>query len=72
MQQPICLSERLLTLRDRRSELEKRIQDEMAIPAPNGLRLQTLARLTRQSKDQIHLIRQQISGYDEPPSPSAA
>jgi len=72
MQQPIRLTDRLLTLRGRSAELENRVQDEMAMSAPDGLRLQTLARLTRQSKDQILLISQQISANDGPNFPSAA
>jgi len=72
MTKPTRLIDRLLTHRIRRVELDKRIKDELARPAPNGLRLQTLKRLKLHSKDQICMIKMQMDTNDGPNFPSAA
>ena len=72
MPKPTRLIDRMRALRTRRTELENRIHDEMARPAPDGLRLQTLKRMKLRAKDQIGMIRQQISHTDGPNFPSAA
>lgn len=72
MTKPIRLIDRLLALRVRRLELEKRIKDEMARPSPDGLRLQTLKRLKLRSKDQIGMISMQLGANDGPTYPGAA
>ena len=72
MPKPTRLIDRMRALRNRRTELDNRIQDEMARPVPDGLRLQTLKRLKLRAKDQIGMIRGQLSGRDGPNFPSAA
>lgn len=72
MSNPVRLIDRLHDLRNRHTEIDNRIRDEMAIPAPNGMRLHSLERLKIRAKDQIAMIGQQVSGDDTPTFPTAA
>lgn len=72
MSNPIRLIDRLHDLRNRRSEIDNRIRDEMACPAPDNLRLQALKRLKRRAKDQTAMICHQFRGGDDPHFPTAA
>lgn len=70
--QPKRMIDRMIALRGRRAELEKRIRDEMSRPSPDGLRLQTLKRLKVRVKDQIVLIKRRLDGSSGPHYPNAA
>ncbi len=72
MSNPIRLIDRLQDLRNRHTEIDNRIRDEMAMTAPNGVRLHSLERLKIRAKDQISMIRLQVAGDDHPTFPSAA
>ena len=72
MSNPIRLIDRLQDLRNRHKEIDNRIRDEMATPAPSEKRLHSLERLKIRAKDQISMIGQQVAGDDHPTSPTAA
>ena len=72
MSNPIRLIDRLQDLRNRRTEIDNRIRDEMAMPAPSKKRLHSLERLKIRAKDQISMIGWQVSDDDHPTFPTAA
>lgn len=72
MSTPIRLIDRLQDLRNRRTEIDNRIVDEMATPSPSDVRIHALKRLKIRAKDQISMIRLQVSGDDHPTFPTAA
>lgn len=72
MSNPTRLIDRLQDLRNRHTEIDNRIRDEMAIPTPSKIRLHSLESLKIRAKDQIAMISQQVSGDDHPTFPTAA
>lgn len=72
MSNPIRLIDRLHDLRNRRSEIDNRIRDELACTAPDRLRIQALKRLKRHAKDQTAMICDRFTTGNDPQYPSAA
>ena len=72
MSNPIRLIDRLHDLRNRRSQIDNRIRDELSCANPDKLRLQALKRLKRHAKDQTSMICDRFTSGNDPHFPSAA
>ena len=69
---PATLRERVHALKTRHKRLEARIDDELARPMPDALRLQTLKRMRLSTRDHIKLVTRQLSMRPPVDGPQAA
>ncbi|MGB0630520.1 MAG: DUF465 domain-containing protein [Alphaproteobacteria bacterium] len=69
---PATLMNRMRALKTRHKRLEARIDDELARPMPDTLRLQTLKRMRLSTRDHIKMVTRQLTMGPPANGPQAA
>jgi len=69
---PATLLQRMRNLKNRHKRLEAHIDDELARPMPDALRLQTLKRMRLSTRDHIRMVTRQLTTHPPADGPQAA